>query len=1197
MADHVFVPELLTLASTSISLFDEQKRTGSPFNPEWLGYFKVPTRSVHLSWAADPVIGLPTQPYRVWRASRAQLAKLFKPLSVPVVPLQAYQLMMLAERQVAVSLKVTSNGPGGLFAFAAGAYESAMVDAVVTAAGASTVVLSGAAIRSITVTPNVTVQEVRGLNGQIAATADIWTPQEDVGFPIDKAQWTVPNGYQERPQGMVATPTTPVLAAIDRFRRAGARYGWPVQIAPGVPAPPWNWANPNAMIAAMAPMLQELREVWALPQSAQAGYAVKETARVENNLDGALVELSGPVLALLGLGVAADPDFAVIAGFRTAYEDILTAPPPPPPPGPAPLPVGYVPPAAAAAGPPPPYSYMVTGRWGAGIGFGFLFGSPLSLAGIAYAPSFTTPPAAPTGLATRINGYAAPGGADQPWSPIATVAFDKVPDNPVLRVASYALVRAPAVPPQPPVPLMEPRPGDPAVLHPIGAVGGADGVPPKVLGYDNSYAIRSTGSPNILHHAVAQQDAFGRWGPWGIAQSAVEEPAPQQVPILLARLDVTVASPGQPCPATLVVEFGWDWRARQPRGIRLIGQLYVAAQPGQAPVPVPPVPAGLQRSIGGVAQPFEITFFGDAAQAPPGATIEYVSPDGKTVLATPPVDADQRRYRATIPGFTLDFAGTGHVGLVLWASGNELLRPALWSATAAKPAVVTASDPRPPVMPVPATVPEDVVLASVADARAEHHLRLTWPPAPAAAGYFVYQANEARLRDAWQMGDPPVGYTHRQRLAELREALKVRVGQRDVFTRLNARPLAEPGMAVTLPRGSREIMLHTAIGVGAGGVESAWPTDPKSFQAHAAPVPVLPEPPSLEAMKVEGGVKLIVRTRPGAPVSRILLHRTRVPAAATEIDTMGPPLATLAPGQTAGWELPDGEEPIGRAIYIDAPEPSWRPVYYRAVAWAADDPARAERGGRSRASAAARIVVPPPGPPPLSPIQKIDVSSDLVDFAATTTVPVERTEMGDHRIEVTILRRQGTTVEEVFRHPFKPEDAAGALAAVSRQAPVWPPFLVLEAGGKGEPSRLRMRLFKSQSSSYDVRFQLTDPLGRSTVQVLAFETGQPPMLTGASAAGIAAITVEAGNADQATIGIALPLALGAVPPFALPLAQVPLGAMPPAVANAFAVRRWPAGPGRWLLSIVAPPAMSKKLVAVTLTNPDGLTASTLQVLG
>ena len=436
-----------------------------------------------------------------------------------------------------------------------------------------------------------------------------------------------------------------------------------------------------------------------------------------------------------------------------------------------------------------------------------------------------------------------------------------------------------------------------------------------------------------------------------------------------------------------------------------------SAEPGRGGPPASlSVPAGLQKALGGPpGTAFEVRFDGAPAGTPDaGGSLRHLAADGRTFLPGPATDAGPRRYRLTIEGFQLDFGAAGHIGLALWAMGEENRppqRPGPWSK---QPSVASASDPRPPVILLER---EDVLLASMADARGEHHARLDWPAAAGAVGYFIYTTTESKLRADHGLPDPSPDLTLSQRLAELRQRLRINPDRR-FFTRINDAPIAATSTEVTIPRGSKEIHLYLVLGVSAGQVESPWPDlgDPKRekrFIAYAAPQQVVPAPPVLEVRRVlDAGAtppffkaRVLIRIQPGAVVTRLDLHRVRVPEASLHLDMMGPPVASLT-GPAPGWQIaatpadgPVRAQPLGRVEGHDAPSGSWKRVFYRAVAWSADDPERGILGGRSAPSAAQEVVIPPAGPPDLDPLAWSWPGGPLgdIEIATATGVPVAAT--------------------------------------------------------------------------------------------------------------------------------------------------------------------------------------------------------------
>jgi hypothetical protein len=536
---------------------------------------------------------------------------------------------------------------------------------------------------------------------------------------------------------------------------------------------------------------------------------------------------------------------------------------------------------------------------------------------------------------------------------------------------------------------MDVRPYDVA-LQPIGATASPQQAKQgRLQALDDRYAIATAPNPNAVLYGVAHQDLFGLWSAWSTAPLGIGEPPVRPVSILSARIDVVPAA--GPCPASLVIEFAWDWATRTPERIEFVGRLYAQAKLGDPPANLA-VPAGLQTTLpGGAGFVLRIDYDGAATAVPnPGTPalnvqVAYLTQDGKSFTPGPVATPGPRRYRITItnanpasPALLLDFDTAPRIGLALWARAVEHRAPNRTGDWSTRPTVASTADPRPPVLDVQH---EDVLLASMPDAAGAHHARLTWPPAPGATGYFVYTTTEEKLRADRDMPTAPRSLTLSQRLALLRSAFAADPGRRS-FTRVNAEPVKGTSLEVVIPRGSKEIHLYVIIGVSAGQVESAWPSpgDPllaKRPIAYAAPQVVVPSPPDLEVARVlDTGVtppayraQLRVRAKPGAPVARVDLHRVRVPEAALALDTMGPPVAQLT-GSTAQYEVkptvsgePGVAQALGTIIGRDAVEGSWKRVFYRAVAWSGDDPARGLYGGRSPASAVREVVVPRPPHP------------------------------------------------------------------------------------------------------------------------------------------------------------------------------------------------------------------------------------------
>lgn len=1055
------------------------------------------TRLVQLRWVTAPEIGYPTEPFRVWRRPALPMEG-EKPVEWTPRNLFGFRILAFSRPQLYVRMLINSSGGGTVAAYAGAPFASAAVDVHTLQPFFQTVVMAGPAVQCVVLSPGNDVQSITGLDA-VAARDGRWELVEVVGLPVGD-DWSGVH-HLDAPQGLAGALGDPRDAALDRFRRGAPFYGWSEQIAPTVQAPPWTLAEPKAMLHVMDDnMLEPLRQMVTTHAPVDQGdFTVTHTLPlVGGGGDPANAEFR-PLQTLL-FGAATDPLASLVSGFGTAFEDVDIPP----------ISLGD----RKLFGDPTrsDWDFMVTARYERGLDGN---SDPVEYAAIVFAPGVAAPPPVPTNIVATTDGLRSPAVTDDDWRGVVRVAWDRLADTLPFRVGSYAFARAQQSPAGPVTALMDVRPRDTA-LQPISATTSpAQQALGRLQALDERHAIATVPDPNALLYAVAHQDLFGLWSGWSTAPLAIGEPPVQAVAILSTRLDVTPAVAGA-CPATLVFEFAWDWATRSPERIEFVGRLYSQARLGDPP-PAGGVPAGVQTALaGGPGAVLEIGYGGLPEAAPtsgaPGvtATVSYLTLDGKGFEALPVATAGPRRYRVTVTGFALDFDAAQRIGLALYARAVEHRAPQRTGDWSTQPAVASAADPRPPVIVIEH---EDVLLTSMADAAGLHHARLEWPAAAGAAGYFVYTTTETKLRADRGMPDAERSLTLSERLAALRDAFAANPDRRS-FTRVNAQPTSATSIQVTLPRGSREIHLYVVLGASAGQVESAWPApgDPalrKRPIAYAAPQVVLPSPPDLEVSRVLDAsvsppafrAQLRVRSKPGAAVTRVDLHRVRVPEAAIALDTMGPPIARLT-GSTAQFVVtpttspePGVSQALGTITGRDEVSGSWKRVFYRAVAWAGDDPARGLYGGRSPASSLRAVVVPPADPPDLSPLAWWWPGGALgdaqVDF--TTLAPLAETELGPHRLRVEVLAEHADgSTETLFSHPA----VAGDGDRLDRLDAAPPP-----AGAHGvwrtdgaAAGQTALHLLARRASTDDrlrVRVLLTDPLGRATERLLEVPAGVP----------------------------------------------------------------------------------------------------------
>jgi hypothetical protein len=404
---------------------------------------------------------------------------------------------------------------------------------------------------------------------------------------------------------------------------------------------------------------------------------------------------------------------------------------------------------------------------------------------------------------------------------------------------------------------------------------------------------------------------------------------------------------------------------------------------------------------------------------------------------------------------------------------------------------------------------------------------------PGSVEYRVYTAAESTFRALTGMPVATPDTTLTQRLAALRATFQASPARRP-FTRASAGTVTGTSTQVTLPRGTKDIHLFVVLGVSAGGVESAWPvaTDPqcgKRFVAFAAPQTVAPAPPALEVSLAGDGQTVAfaadvrVKTGAGARVSKVDLHRVRVADAAVSVDMMGPPVATISgsggsftvvatpPGDPDSRSDDGRAQPIGTITGVDPVPGSWKPVFYRAVAWGTDDADRAQYGVRSQASVPRQVVVPPSAPPDLSALAfvlPVAASANArVDF--TTAAPVDPTTLGPHVLEAEAVATDSTGVSStvdlvVTKAPLDELAIAAPGAGVSglwrdpTAAGVTPLHLLVRRSDPATTLRVRVRL--------------TDPLGRITERTLdvpVVPPVPPPDITNPTLTAVAGGTILA----------------------------------------------------------------------------------------
>lgn len=963
---------------------------------------------LHLRWMLNTDQGLPTEPFVVWRRDRRRNEP--KPIEFNAVSSRLFGLsrLLFFDRAYAKVFMNLSGSGGVVYGFVGQAQARQIMAIASVPAGVNrTVELVAPAIEGVALSTGTTVNSITGIAVNDLTATDGWEELELVGLPVEKSEWAGRGiGAHGVDQGMFGAFTDAHTAAMQRLVRGMPPIGWPPQIEPGLSAPTWMAPIPAAVIDELQdPLLLDLRSIAAAAPGDQRFKLLNKPVPPPQNASGQSMSEPGSTSNVSPLGMtylAAGTDcFNCMAlGFGTAYAFD-----------------------ARRTGQPNEFDYMITARFEKGADGQ---SSTVDLAALVPTPSQAILPPIPVDMLAQKMGDIRPSATDRNWRASMRASWERPILTPLFRPRSFAFSSAGISPASPAMLIMNKRlDGSPRAVA-INYFTHRDDVElNRVSAVEREIPVPNNPGSRSLKFAVAHQDIYGQWSRWVSVVGSTQQPPVDDVRIASAelRFNHIPSAPQTLCTADLVLEFLWDWRIRSPLNISFRGRLFAADFHGQPPADDLP-PGGLQTSLGGpVGTTFTLRFNVLAANGAPTAMwpgfdplVHCVALDisgEQTVAFGAAQGAEARRYRITIPGFGLDFASTGHIGLALWAQGQEALAPQHVGGWSPQPRVVSTSDPRPPLI-----IPDIVDLTSLPDASGQAHAILKWSASPGAAGYFIYESSESRLRaKAKELGfnvslEPDPSLTLSQRLTQLKNIFNAHASElRSTFTRLNSRLITLTSVDVSLPRGTTSIHVYIVQGLSAGQVEALWPTTATSMVAFAVPRVPKPAPPTLEVASFLDPLlnqyrsRLRLETRPGPRVKRIELYRVRVDDAARELDTMGPPVATID-SNSPGWDVTQASDGLGPHITlaqgVDAPSESWRRVWYRAVAWSGDDLLRGTLAARSPASTAGWVVIPPSSAPDPAPLT-LDWPGTFppdVRIQWSSSVPIAKTPLGPHQLSL-----------------------------------------------------------------------------------------------------------------------------------------------------------------------------------------------------
>ena len=499
---------------------------------------------------------------------------------------------------------------------------------------------------------------------------------------------------------------------------------------------------------------------------------------------------------------------------------------------------------------------------------------------------------------------------------------------------------------------------------------------------------------------------------------------------------------GSPGAASASVEVTWDWSNRTPASIAVRTRVVAS------PAGLTPGTGSILQVSGPVSPDHVVDFSAATVDAPPPGVTEVVERRSGAL----------RSYAITVPGLMLDHTLADRIDVAMSASAIERVRPAVQGAYS-QPVSTTVVSPAPPPPPF---VPAAMVWASLPDPAGVSRVTLTWTGS--APSYVVYAADETAIARELGLPSPDLDVPAAQRLVALRSADLA--SARRAFRRV-ASAVTGNSHALELPRGSRLITFHAVVGVSANGVESAFPSASNDFLAVATPTLARPATPVLTARGGAGGVDLSITVSDrDVPVERVEVYRVVGRLRSGTIEAAGPPALVLPisagtrSGDAVRWSVSD----------ID-PLPAWRTLCYRAVAWAAGDPADGVVPGRSEPTGVAEAVVPAASAPEATDLRVDDVGEPgLLLASAATAAPRERTPRGAHRVAVTVLGPGATVTvrrDELDRVPL----VVGALPAADG------PVLFFHHPSDPAQARLSTRV---PDDTVALTIEVADPARRTT---------------------------------------------------------------------------------------------------------------------
>lgn len=1050
---------------------------------------------VALRWVLNPALGIPLEPFTVWRRHR-RAREDATPIAWTHSSDGSVRWDELTEMML-VEVDLDAAGPVTILGWSHRQTNGAVALASAPA-GTSTVVLQGdGPMLGFSLVGPATIIGVRGLSVVTMANGDGWEPIERVGIPFDRSDLGAVY-YQGDDQGPIGALTDPREAAVQRMERWGPVLGW-MQLAglePWVAPDPWSYLAElrdgllpgllDTLVACPPPMVdkQQRHEV-----ARNLGQLAKGSLSTSLNTGDPAYDSRARVrpVTVLSSGVASDVWASLALGFGTGAD------------------LGE---RDDRDGDETSDDFMVTAPWRGIVSTSTTIDSPFpgiggtsidvsveldrELAAIVLAPRARPAPATPSPVDASL---AYPEGADHLDGPYRASAKLTSPRPQVVpghtRASAYALARfAPAggghyvmgehpialgwIPMAPATPARPP--GEPA--------------PPSspITLRDNGVALPLTPPATIYTYACAAGDLFGQWSRWG-ATLLLAAPAGIAGPGVAAVR--ATAKPGtgggDPCVLDVTAELSWEWTDRSLREV----EVHIDVLSTPAPPAAIPAPASTPTTPGAATATLLFTAAGVASSPTPGVAVQAMSEDGETLYPVgqpDPTATGVRRFRVVLAGIPVTYGAALEKAVAVYARATDGVRTTERGPWVGAREVAIAPNPIPPVTPVlPLVTPE---WASLPDAAGTSRVALTWAHT-GAWGYRVYEASEAALRAACGQPGPVLTAALSSRMQALFDLYKVAANLERLksrYRKINDDPIVASGAVgstitheIALPRGSSLIHCFVIVGVSPSNVVSGWPAPDVNGREAFLPyvIPRLQRPVAPEVIarrRADGAVVVDITCSGGVPSTALRAYRADDARLARHVGTMQLVAASPPPAGThPDWALTLEGGGIRRATFVDAtPAQGWDNVHYRVVALASDDLERAGMAAASPPSKSSAVLVPPVAAPSLTVTPNVAGTTAAAGVVRIDTdARLDAADAGSHVLS-TAARADGAPAAGAVRHSVplpRLERFASTADFVASPAAVG-----VVSDGAATPVLLRVDRQVGEATSLVVT--IADPLGR-----------------------------------------------------------------------------------------------------------------------